>query len=179
MKKRRLILNRFGGFTLIELLVVMAILGLLALVSVTNFRNSQMRGRDLQRKSDLHQIRAALEAYMSDHGGYPEVSATGGKIVSCVQNPSGQCQIDTLVACEWKTKTASMEFCDINNTSYMQEMPGDPTGSPDYCYKSAADGSSYQIYAKLENSNDLDATLSVSCNNTTYNFGLSSGNTTP
>jgi general secretion pathway protein G len=153
-----------SGFTLVELLVVMAILGILATVSLANFRTSQQKARDAQRKADLRQIANALEAYMNDHGGYP--TEESGKIKAC--------GCGTL-ACGWGADPR--EFCDSNNTVYMKEIPDDPAGSPHYCYKSG--GSWFQLYAKLENANDPEAKLSVSCSGTTYNFGISSPNTTP
>lgn len=164
-------LNKQLGFTLVELLVVMAILGILAVVSLANFRTSQMKGRDAQRKSDLRQIANALEAYMSDYGGYPSAGtgADAGKIKAC------GCGDGTL-ACGWGADPR--EFCDKQNTVYMKEIPDDPAGTPHYCYKSG--GSWFQIYAKLENKNDPEAKLDVTCGGTPkYNFGISSPNTTP
>jgi prepilin-type N-terminal cleavage/methylation domain-containing protein len=155
------------GFTLVELLVVMAILAILATVSLANFRNSQMKARDAQRKSDLHQIANAMEAYTSDHGGYPE--ADGGKIQAC--STVDNCL--TLATCQWGT--FPRELCDNNNTVYMKEIPDDPVGNPHYCYWS--DSSSFKLYANLENSNDAEAAGPFSCGTGTYNFGLASSNT--
>lgn len=177
VRKNLKILNNFKkGFTLVELLVVMAILGILMVVSLANFRTSQMKARDVQRKHDLKQIATALEAYMTDHGGYPDDSnpspTEGGKIKACV------CGSATPQNCDWDQDDdpSLREFCDENNTVYMIKVPGDPGGSS-YCYKSG--GSWFQIYAKLENDKDPEAKLSVSCGGVTYNFGISSPNTTP
>ena len=171
MKKAKFRSGR--GFTLVELLVVMAILGILAVVSLANFRTSQMKGRDAQRKSDLRQIANALEAYMSDHGGYP--TASNGQIKACGCKSAVQAD-----ACDWDQDEVPnlREFCDENNTVYMSKVPGDPTGDPAYCYWS--DGNSFKLYAKLENKNDPEAKLDVTCGGTPkYNFGISSPNTTP
>jgi len=157
------------GFTLVELLVVMAIIGILAVVSLANFRTSQMKGRDVQRKSDLRQIANALEAYMGDHGGYP--SSSNGKIKAC------GCGNGTL-ECNWDEDSGERELCDKNNTVYMSKVPGDPSGNPNYCYWS--DGGSFKLYAKLENTNDPEAKGPYTCAGyTTYNFGISSSNTKP
>jgi type II secretion system protein G len=59
------------AFTLIELLIVIAILGIVTTVVAVSFTNSQKQARDLQRKSDLKQIRTALELYYNDNGFYP------------------------------------------------------------------------------------------------------------
>lgn len=164
------------GFTLVELLVVMAILAILATVSLANFRTSQIKARDAERKANLRQIANALEAYMNDHASYP-ASGTGanlGKIMSCADG-GGSCTNPT--PCEW-TGTLSREFCDTNNTVYMKEVASDPIGTPRFCYES--DGRSFKIYAKLENENDPEKKGPYTCATVTnYNFGVSSGNTTP
>jgi len=164
-----------NAFTLVELLVVMAILGILAVVSLANFRTSQMKGRDAQRKSDLRQIANALEVYMSDHGGYP--SSSNGKIRAC------GCGNGTR-ECNWDEDSGERELCDVNNTVYMSKVPGDPiansatSSSPNYCYWS--DGTSFKLYAKLENTKDPEIGGPYTCaGNSTYNFGISSSNTKP
>jgi prepilin-type N-terminal cleavage/methylation domain-containing protein len=155
------------GFTLVELLVVMAILGILTVITLGNFRTSQIKARDAQRKSDLRQIANALEAYFNDRAGYPE--ASGGKIKACGCG-NGE------LTCDWDTETNNREFCDKNNTVYMSKVPGDPLSDPEhgYCYES--DESYYRIYAILENSNDPEAKLDVTCVSRDYNFGVSSPN---
>lgn len=64
-------MNTKKGFTLIEILVVIAILGLLITVGVTSYTNTLRQSRDAKRKTDLEQIRLALELYKSDNGSYP------------------------------------------------------------------------------------------------------------
>ncbi|MFH1561082.1 MAG: type II secretion system protein [Patescibacteria group bacterium] len=62
-----------SGFTLIELLVAVSIVVMLSAISMTSYRAAQKKARDGKRKSDLEQIRAALEMYRSDddEGLYP------------------------------------------------------------------------------------------------------------
>lgn len=61
------------GFTLIELLVAVSIVVMLSTIAMTSYRAAQKKARDGKRKSDLEQIRAALEMYRSDSddGLYP------------------------------------------------------------------------------------------------------------
>jgi len=161
-----------NAFTLVELLVVIAILGILATITLANFSSSQKKGRDAQRKSDLRQIANALEAYMNDHGGYPAADSNG-KIKAC------GCKSAALAeSCDWDTDTGSRELCDENSTVYMSKVPGDPVGSPNYCYWSGTN--SFKLYAKLENTNDPEAKGPYTCAGVaTYNFGISSSNTSP
>jgi len=142
--------NSNHGFTLIELLVVMVILGLLATVGLANFRTSQMKSRDSQRKSDLGQIQRALELYYNDYGVYP---------------------LSTSIA--W-----GEEFEDAKGTVYMKQLPKDPSGNPEYCYfYDPGPPMSYKIYAKLENSKDPKIGGPYTCGgNNTYNYGVASSN---
>ena len=148
-----------SGLTLIELLVVMVILGILATVGFGQYRTSQIKARDAQRKGDLDNIARALEMYYNDHESYP--LSSNGKI---------QVELDVL---NWG------DAFDTDDVVYMKTLPSDPVSDYDYCYESDADGSLYKLYAKLENEND-DDTGDYSCNSDDdYNYGVSSSNTTP
>ncbi|MDE2031248.1 MAG: type II secretion system protein [Patescibacteria group bacterium] len=58
------------GFTLIELLVVIAIISLLASIIMSSLDAARSKARDARRKSDVVQIRNALELYYSKCGTY-------------------------------------------------------------------------------------------------------------
>lgn len=64
------------GFSLIEILVAATIIGLLSTVGFTGFQAVTRSGRDALRKSDLEQIRSALEIYKSENGAYPANSSS-------------------------------------------------------------------------------------------------------
>ena len=137
------------GFTLIELLVVMAILGILSSVAFGQYRNSQKKARDAQRKSDLDNTARALEMYYNDNKAYPLVS--DGKIVV----DGGEI--------DWTN--SFQKNIDTQTIVYMKRLPRDPEGSFSYCYYAPIDGSSYALYAKLENDNDNDyCVLGYICN---------------
>ena len=60
------------GFTLIELLVVIAIIGILLAVGSVSYTKAVQLSRDSRRKTDLEQIRQALETYRSENNLYPD-----------------------------------------------------------------------------------------------------------
>ena len=59
------------AFTLIELLVVIAIISILITVGSVSYIRAVRLSRDSKRKTDLEQIRQALETYRSENGAYP------------------------------------------------------------------------------------------------------------
>jgi prepilin-type N-terminal cleavage/methylation domain-containing protein len=67
-------MNQKKGFTLIELLVVVAIIGLLATLSVVAFNTARAKARDTKRVGDIKQIQTALALYYADNNGYPLTS---------------------------------------------------------------------------------------------------------
>lgn len=170
------------GFTLVELLVVMAIMGVLVTLIGTSFRSSMMRGRDVQRKSDLKQIANALELFFNDYGYYPNADE-GGRIMACpYEKGVGG------ISCNWNTG----EFYDVYpgttslRTIYLKKFSPDPVTGYNYYYRSPdSDIKKFQLFAKLENSEDQDCmgadclnpTVSYSCGKGICNFAITSPNT--
>jgi len=155
MKKKR---RSNKGFTLMELLIVMAILGLLATIGLGSFRSSQIKGRDAQRKSDLSQIQKALEMYYNDYSGYPETLPAGGS--------------------SWLDAT--------KRTLYMKEVPKDPKDpAQKYLYQQKNNGTSYALYATVENTNDscfksgVCKDYGITCGKENCNYGVASANVSP
>jgi len=68
--------KRQDGFTIIELLIVIAIIGVLALLVVTNFGPALAKGRDTNRQNDIASLSKALEIYHSNNGNYPGEALT-------------------------------------------------------------------------------------------------------
>lgn len=160
------------GFTFMEIMIVMVLLGILVTMVTGSFTSSSRRGRDNRRKSDLHNIQTALEAYMSDKGVYPE-SSVDGEIVGCGFSGSE--------ICGW-----GMAFVDQNDTVYMVKLPDDPVSAQRYYYVSTP--TSYYLYAKLENIHDDGDGVNQSgysgiiCNTdgvTECTYGISSTNVSP
>jgi general secretion pathway protein G len=67
----KIIQSRKNGFTLLELLVTTVMIAVLTIIGVVSYSSVNKRSRDVKRKSDLEQIRSALEMYRSEHGEYP------------------------------------------------------------------------------------------------------------
>lgn len=136
-----------NGFTLIELLVVMAIIGILAALSLTSFSTAQKNSRDTRRKSDLAQYRNALEAYASNNGGkYPNNTKNGA---SCIgdgifredgADPNGPLineYLPTMI--RDPINTCAVTVCDPSSGSHCS-----------YYYYGVLDGISYTLHANLE-----------------------------
>lgn len=125
------------GFTLIELLVVISIIAILSALLMANFIGVRQRSRDATRKSDLQNIRQALELYRADIGSYPATNSIG--CGAALRDPNDA------------------------NVVYMAEIPCDPTAGSSsttgYKYTLAGNGS-YTVTACIENSADADNVIS-------------------
>lgn len=155
---------------MIELLIVIVILGILSTIGLGAFTSAQVKSRDSNRKSSLSGIVTALEVYYNDHDSYPVGDAAG--------NIEG-CGIDGLESCSYGSI-----WQDDNDTTYMVQIPADP-GANSFFYVS--DGTSYVIYARLENVNDgavpqfsgvpgVYSSVSANCGGSGCNYGVSSSN---
>jgi len=128
--RRRLKIEK--GFTLIELLVVISIIGVLAALVIANFNAARERARDVQRKSDLAQLKRALRMYYNDYNGYP----------------------DTATLPAWGAAFSSGDMV------YMKRLPEEPTpGGVNYAYyagsAACSDGvNDFRLVAVLENTAD-------------------------
>ncbi len=157
------------GFTLIELMIVIAILGVLAAMISGNFITSLKKGRDARRKGDLEQISRALEMYYEDQKLYP-TPIPGNTLPSQIK-------------------------IDLNGSKkkiYMEIVPTDPSTGSSYSYIS--NGTTYQLYACLENNQQIlpyITSSSMTCTTQCYQpdgktltttgciWGIASPNTTP
>jgi len=122
-----------AGFTLIELLVAISIIGILSALLMTNLQDARSRARDVQRKSDLRQLKTALRMYYNDNQGYP-VTGTNGIIATF----------------NWGSAFDA-------TGKYMKVLPQDPLTSatnPDYYYEQTASGEGFNLWACLENKSD-------------------------
>ena len=128
------------GFTFIELMIVMAILAILTGIVTGNVINSLKKGRDTERKADLHQIQNALELYYHDHHAYPTPQDTHGL-------PFG------------------INGLEEGGTVYIKKLPQDPIGNS-YLYTGNSTGTYYSLYSTIENDQDNGQNVSQSGYNT-------------
>lgn len=82
-----------SGFTLIELLVVIFIIGILAVLIVSNLQGARQRARDTKRKSEANNFKTALRLYYNDYQNYPVETWGGARIAACGQNGDTMCPV--------------------------------------------------------------------------------------
>lgn len=78
--KTRYNFKLISGFTLVELLIAVSIIGILVAIGTVSYSTVNKQSRDTKRKSDMEQIRSALEMYRADNGYYP---SAGCAAASC------------------------------------------------------------------------------------------------
>jgi general secretion pathway protein G len=144
----RKLLTRESGFTLLELLIVIVIIGILAVLIIPNLTSGPQRARDAQRKSDLRNMKTALETYFNDSNAYPSGNYAG---LPAVLQPN---------------YIKTVPFDPKGGTSSAPGYVYTPTcaGTPSVC-------TSYVIDATVENGNDKDIK-----SGTTNTYEVSSAN---
>lgn len=156
LNKNKLFKKFKKGFTLIELLVAIAIIGILSALILTNLQDARARARDIQRKSDLKQLKTSLRMYYNDYQEYPGESSR--QIYACLPP----------VLKAWGNAFS------CGTTVYMKKLPEDPLSTQSYEYDNINDDS-YYLYACLENESDTSGSAScgsLSCS-TSWCFQVS------
>jgi type IV pilus assembly protein PilA len=64
-------LSSTAGMTLLELLIVMAVLGILAAISMQEFNNHRRRAIDASMRTELRNAAMAMESYYGEYLEYP------------------------------------------------------------------------------------------------------------
>lgn len=129
--------NKKAGFTLMELLVVIMIIAILALLGWSFTSRTRERAKDAQRKSDLRQIKTALELYRNVYDQYPANNASN-QIVGCGESA---------VACSWGAAWTR------GTMTYMKKLGKDPLPTKSYDYQQIS-SEEYCLIAELEIDDD-------------------------
>jgi type II secretion system protein G len=129
------------GFTILELLVVVAIIGILAAVSMALLSDTRARSRDARRLSDMREIEKALNLYYAENGHFPDEDGTDPAI-------TGSDDVST-----------ALEGADL-----ISETPTDPL-HPTYTYRyESADTTDFTLFFCLET--DTIQGFNSDCDNT-------------
>lgn len=133
------------GFTLIELMVTIAIIGILSGIGITSFTGARLKANDAKRRSDLVQLRNALEQYASDKGSYP---STSGNWYSSDPNEIAGVPVK---GGNWipglaPTYIKSLPADPVGGTGLSSLTPGCSGWSKSYLYRSI-DGAGYELLA--------------------------------
>jgi len=102
--------GRIHGFTLVELIVVIAIIGILAAITIVGLTRYQADTRDARRQSSATVIAEALEKYYDNNGEYPScsaISAAGPTVTSATLK--GMDQTSLLVPTAGSSETNSIK----------------------------------------------------------------------
>jgi len=135
MQKKNKNLKYNAGFSLMELLVFVAIVGLLATLSIASLESARQKARDVKRTADIKQFMTVLDIYFNDNNSYPEEFTPivlGDANYSCFDE-------DGFVA-----------VCDANGKTYIKNVPSNPTPKgANYTYASSS-GDTYELTFQLE-----------------------------
>lgn len=118
-----------------ELLITVSIIAILIAIGIASYSTINKQSRDTKRKSDIEQLRSALEMYRADNSSYPSAGAGS-----------------------W---TAASDLSTALATTYILAIPSDPQGaSQPYMYRATdiANGIyyGYCISSLLETENPTD-----------------------
>ena len=143
------------GFILAELLVTIAIISIIAAIVMVSLTGQQKKARDSKRKSDLSDIRNALQLYYNDNGYYPD-SNTGSAYN--------------------KLSTATQPWIGGLTSDYIKEVPKDSKNdsSYNYIYDTPAGHLTYKIAANLENDSDPQRSGNCYSPTTDYDYCITS-----
>lgn len=142
-----------NGFSLIELMVVVSIIAVVLAISLPNFLGVRQRARDSKKKTELRELKQALNLYYSDYQTYPaDNGGSDGQFFGCGADGLQICpQAGALADCEF---AAGGSDC-TDSTIYMKLLPR--LDGSDYGYEYAlADVNNFCLATVLEHTADPD-----------------------
>ncbi|MBA3551013.1 type II secretion system protein [Patescibacteria group bacterium] len=124
-------LKQREGFTLIELLVVVSIIGLLSSIVLAGLNTARIKARGTKQRSDMIQVRTALEHYFLSNNSYP---STGGSWRAACPSYGG-----------YANSGSNAWIPDLAPT-YIPLLPTDPNANnAGGCYLYRSDGTNYKF----------------------------------
>lgn len=121
LKTKQRLPYRTAGFTVVELLVTLVVIAILVSVVIVSYGTYQERTRDAERKSDVHQIAAALKNHANWQGTFIETGS------GCGNSGTGRGWV-AVSSVESSSYETSIEQC-LVNAKYLKPGDGvDPTG---------------------------------------------------
>jgi len=102
------------GFTLIELMIVVAVIGILASISIGSYFQYVDKAKRTVSISALETMRKLLEGYAIDHGGYPESI----DFTTCTDQNAAPV-IPPLICNQMKTDLFSIDSYVLSNGTYI------------------------------------------------------------
>ena len=114
----------------LEIGIIIVVLGFLGWVTLQQFDLSKAKSRDVERKSELHEVSKVIRLYYKDYGKLPD-----------------QDLLNSLWGKEWRD----------GDYVYMKEVPKENyLNNKEYCYRTSSDGKSFMLFTDLENKSDVD-----------------------
>jgi len=163
------------GFTLIELLVVMAIIGILATITFSQYTSAQVKARDIQRKNDMNTMIKSLVFFSNDYRKiYGEVITDPTKDINNMFRSSSTEKMtgsDGYVYVSNVPKEKFVKTIDAEARNHVNQ----------FCYVENLVSKKFAVFANLENKKDQDCHIyqltspPIGCGNF-YNYTLTSSN---
>ncbi len=125
MSKLHSTLRRYRAFTLVELLIVIVILAVLAAIVIPKFADASTRSKESSLKSDLKQIRNAVEIFKTDTGAYPAALTDLSATAAPASGKDSTGTTKTITATDWRGP-------------YVSSVPNDPVSATAMTYSTAS-----------------------------------------
>ena len=112
------------GFTLIELLVVIAIIGILASIVLVSLNDARNKGYDTEVKSEIAQIKNAMEICYDDNNGSYTDCSTAGDLGTTNITPPGCSDAAYLIATTDQGYKIYAQMCSDTTMSWCADGSG-------------------------------------------------------